>query len=402
MAFGLDASGFTLKRLNDIRADLENAFRAEFGDDIRVGPSSIFGVLIGIFSEPLAEAWELAQGVWWVLNPDQAEGVQLDRAAAILGLEGLEATSSQVDVDAFGDAGTVIPAGSQVSHDSTGAIFVTLAEATIPDDGGGTGTISIATEAQETGEVEAAAGTLTVIETPVTGWDSVTNPADAELGRDEESDPELRARIRDSLEIAGSATVEAIKARLEEVDGVLSVYVVENATGSVDAAGRDPHTFEAIVQGGDDTEIAEKIWANKAAGIRSVTTGAGALAVTVTITDSQGFDHDIDFTRPETVEIWIDIQITTGGDIFTADEEDEIITAVLAEANSLGAGDDVRPWRLEKAVADLLLVQEHNDDVSDITIALGDSGAYDTLTEVVISETQIPDFDSLRTKVTES
>lgn len=400
MAFGLDESGFTLKRLADIRASLETNFRAEFGDSIRVGPSSIFGVLIGIVSGAIAPVWELAQAVWWALDPNQAVGAQLDRAAAILGLTRLAATFSQVSLDVSGAAGTVIPVGSQVQHSGTGALFETIEEVTIPDDGGGTGTISVAAQALESGPVEAASGSLTVIVTSITGWASVTNPLDAELGRDLESDPDLRIRIRESLEIAGSATVEAIKARIEELDGVISVLVVENDSGSVDAAGRPAHTFEAVVDGGDEDEIGNTIWLNKPAGIRSVSTGAGALAIEVNVIDSEGETQVIRFTRPELVSIWVDIVIS--GVVLTTEEEEEVIQAVLDEADTLGAGDDVRNWRLEKAASALPLIQDKNDQITSIEVFLGSGPGpddYDSLGSITITEVQIADFDSTRTRV---
>jgi len=85
--------------------------------------------------------------------------------------------------------------------------------------------------AQEFGPIPAPANTMTEILTSIAGWVSVTNPVDGSLGRDVETDSELRIRRRNSILLVGAGTVESIRARiLQQVAGVTSAFVYENKT----------------------------------------------------------------------------------------------------------------------------------------------------------------------------
>lgn len=89
--------------------------------------------------------------------------------------------------------------------------------------------------AQAFGPIPAPAGSLTEILTPVAGWQSLTNLDAGLTGREQETDAELRLRRAQSLHLIGSATVEAIRARLlQEVPGVTSVTIFENVTMTQD------------------------------------------------------------------------------------------------------------------------------------------------------------------------
>ena len=55
--FGLDDEGFSIKRLQDILAELKDAIQAGFGSDgvtVMTGDESGFGILCGIVSKPIA------------------------------------------------------------------------------------------------------------------------------------------------------------------------------------------------------------------------------------------------------------------------------------------------------------------------------------------------------------
>ncbi|MGC8170052.1 baseplate J/gp47 family protein, partial [Salmonella enterica] len=64
------------------------------------------------------------------------------------------------------------------------------ASVTIPP----SGLITVTATCAAIGAVSAPAGTITTINTPTRGWQSVTNPADAVPGAEVESDAALRSR----------------------------------------------------------------------------------------------------------------------------------------------------------------------------------------------------------------
>lgn len=195
--------------------------------------------------------------------------------------------------------------------------------------------------AQETGAVRAPLTTINTIDTPISGLDTVTNEEEPNLGRTLETDTELRIRRADSLRLAGSATPDAIRAAVANVSGVSTVFLVENQTNVTDPQGREPKSFEVIVEGGDDTEIAQAIQDNRPAGIQTVNRGSQAA---VSATDSEGNLIDIFFSRP--VSIVIDLEIDYSlytEETFPVGGEDAMAQAAFDFGSALGIGTDIFP-----------------------------------------------------------
>ncbi len=128
---GLTKFGFELKRLPQIKAEIESALRTAFGDEIDLRAESVFGQLVGVLSLPISELWEEAQNVYLSFDPDYADGVSLDSLAALTGVTRIPATSTAVTAALFGTAGTVIPAGSQARNSTTGDIYSLTEDVTI-------------------------------------------------------------------------------------------------------------------------------------------------------------------------------------------------------------------------------------------------------------------------------
>ena len=88
-----------------------------------------------------------------------------------------------------------------------------------------TQTFPVELEAEKIGEIAAPAGELTVIETPVAGWLSISNPKAAMLGRAAENTAQIRLRRARELRAPGFCTYEALRAKLLMLDGVRAVVV---------------------------------------------------------------------------------------------------------------------------------------------------------------------------------
>lgn len=218
--WGVTTTGFNKKILDDLITEIEDAERADIDPALNLGPDSVFGQLNGIIGDKLRELWDLGEAIYRALYPDSATGDALENVASINGVFKQAATKSTVTVTITGTPATNIPIGRVISVAGTGDRFVTLATVVI----GGGGTVDVACEAEETGPVAAPAGTLTVIETPVGGWASVTNPLDAELGTNEEGDAALRVRRLEILFNPGAGTLESILAGVSEVVDVVDVF----------------------------------------------------------------------------------------------------------------------------------------------------------------------------------
>lgn len=385
---GLTATGFETKTLAELKIELQDALKATFGASIDLSEQEPFGQILGVMAERFADLWALGQALYQAGTPDGATGVALDEIAALTGTLRLAATTSTVIITATGTPATVLAVGRSISVATIGTRFTTTAAGTITavsawvgstgylvgdrvknsskiyqcitagtsaSSGGptttasditdgtvhwrflgnGTGAVDITAESEQTGPKVAAAGTLTVIGSPVSGWSSVTNFLDAVLGRDLETDADLRLRREAELRATGKAALETIRAAVLEVSGVIACTVFENVTDTTDGDGVPGHAIETLVRGGVDADIAAKIFATVAAGIRAYGSTPN------TVTDSQGIAHTISFTRPTEKTVWATVNLTADVALWPTDGVDQVKAAIVAYGDLQATGKDV-------------------------------------------------------------
>ena len=167
-------------------------------------------------------------------------------------------------------------------------------------------------QAMDTGAIMVLTGTLNVIVTPIGGWNSITNLFPAVTGRARETDEELRARRNLSSSILGGGSIPSIRSNLlQNVQDVTEVFIFENRLSTTDIRGRPSHSFEAVIQGGSNEDIANEIWRIKPAGIESFGN------VTVLVTDSNSDQQAIRFSRATLVYIWVRITLASYGRCFS-------------------------------------------------------------------------------------
>lgn len=335
--FGLSATGFCKKRLDDLVTQLENEFKGVYGANFKVDPETKQGQIIANVAAEYASLWDVAEDSFNSFNPSAALGKALSDLVQYNGLTRQEATKSTVELTLTGTNGTLVPAGSQVEIIDSTVKFETITSVTI-----GAGPALVNAEALETGPIEAAAGTLTTIFTPVTGWSTVTNVADATPGLNEETDEELRARRNRSTALSGQNIVEAIAAQIEALADVISVLVLENDTNvDPDANGVPAHSVEAIVRGGAAEDIKDVLLQNKVPGIPFVGN------TNVPATDSQGVPVDINYTVPTDVPTQVEVTLTINSE-YPTDGDDQIAQNIidyaagtLVPSRQFGVNDDV-------------------------------------------------------------
>ncbi|CAH9012876.1 putative baseplate J/gp47 family protein [Vibrio phage 501E54-1] len=225
------------------------------------------------------------------------------------------------------------------------------------------GMIVLSTSALTGTSVNFPSNTLVTLVSSNLGINSVTNPESFQNGRDRETDAELRFRMDSKEESAGTATKPAIEAALSEVEGVVSALVVRNNTLSNDTTtGIPAKHFETYVRGGNDARIAEVLW--KTAPLFGNFWGD----VTQTITDENGVEQDIRFTRPSDkyAHMTVTYALDPEGE-FPANGEDAMKDAVVAYGNARPSGTDFVP---NKYYAPLYTIE--GMIVSDIQIAVTD------------------------------
>lgn len=353
MSFGVTPTGFVRKTLQDVLASLRAAQAAapELGPNLDTSDLSPTGQLNGTFASELAEVWEVLEDVFASNDPEAATDYALTVLASLTGTARRGATASQVAVTLNLDAGALVPAGSLIAVDGRPDIQCALDE-DVENTGGSAANFSSTATCTQTGPVAINSGTLTVIVNAVSGWNSVTNPADAEQGRTADSDVTLRQRRIDQLALRGGSTVRAITADLldsethPELDGIEDVIVLENTSDVVNGEGLLPHSFEAIIDDGavptvDNDDVAQAIYATKPAGIIA---GGGVFGTA----DTDAGPLPIFFSRATRKNVYVEIGLMTTAE-YPADGDDQVIAAILAYADQLGVGDDVIALRVRAA-----------------------------------------------------
>ena len=343
-SYGVTDQGFNPKLIGDILSDFETQQKTDFGSQIATHGESVLGQLNATFAAAVAENWEVLNAVYRSLYPDSATGEALDNVAAITGVTRLPATQSTVTIRCTGTVGTLLLTGRVVSVDDTGERFVSTEDATINI----SGNVDVAFQSENFGPIELQTPRTLPIETPVASWASAAAVSDAVQGEDLETDAALRARRADLLRFQGSATIEAIRADVLEVDDVAECYVYENVTLATDGRGLPPKSIEVIAQGGTDVDVAEAIFNSKAAGIE--TYGHAGLKVTETVTDSMGIDHEINFTRPDEVDIYMRADVDINAATYPTDGDAQIRAALKAVIDVLLLGETVIYEKLQAQV----------------------------------------------------
>ena len=280
-AFGLTDKGFKAKDFHTIKDDLEAELRKEVDPTLHFGAGSVAGILTAIVAHQARQVWEIAQGLYHSLQPNTATDKALDALCSLTGTYRRKATYSRVKAWVTLESKTTLPKDSRIQTIG-GHFFITTAE--VENKTHSKKDIEADFIAEQPGPLSAHTDTIATIMTPTAGWSKAVIKHTYELGHLDEIDDELRMRRIDELKAKGSSTCEGIKARLRQLDHVEEVHIKENA-----------HSFEAIVKGGKDEEIAHTIWQCKPLGIDT----AGAIAIT--LSDSIGQSHIIRFSRPEMI-----------------------------------------------------------------------------------------------------
>lgn len=443
---GVTETGFEPKTLQEVKTELEAEWRSRFGASVNLSPNTRNAALIGIIADRMAELWEVAEEVYSSFDPDSASGQTLTNLAALTGTIRKQASKSSVVLTATGTAGTALSAGRVASVTGTGVRFATVAPATIAaasawagstaysvgqrvkngssiyqattagtsagsggpsgtgssiaDNsvvwmylGAGVGVIDVEAEAEETGPKTAYSGTVTTIETPVSGWSSVINVLDADVGADIETDAALRARREAELRSAGLGSVDSIRAHVLKVAGVTAVSVFENVNDTIDGDGVPAHGIEVLVEGGDEDDIRTAIFEAKPAGIQTSGLESGV------VTDAQGFTHTVKFSRPEELEVWVIVNVTVDQNLFPADGEAQIEQLILDWGDAQLAGKDIvssalvgQAFKVPGVLDAEALIGLSDPPTSGVTIAaaLRQRAVYDSSRTVVNSSPGTP------------
>lgn len=339
--------GVIVPDTSDIRAQVEAEFKAVFGNDLITEPSTPQGALITRITEERSAIARNNAELANQINPSLSGGIFLDGLTALTGGMRRSSVKSVIQSAIFGGVpGTIIPIGS-LAESLEGEQFETTSNLII----GGTGVVTGSLRAVNSGEISVPVGGLNTVASSVLGWETITNPYAAVIGRDQESDAQLRRRRRQTLALQTTSINEAIVSRLYDLDSVHSLYYLENyenTTQVIDGITLQPHSIWVCVYGGEDEDIAQALFDTKTAG------GGYNGIVTAFATDStNGRKYQVKFDRPEEVNVFVRVTAQSN----TLDLQTIIPDLVMNYVNGFLEGDtsfrvgaDVSPFEISGAI----------------------------------------------------
>lgn len=321
--------GFVRRNYKEILDDKIQRAKELFGEDIDTSDQTPLGKFIRINAYDQAIAEEEIEGVYYARFPNTASGNSLDRLLVFGGISRNPAEAATYSVQITGTAWHILSAGFLVGTD-TDLTFYTVEAARIGSDGKCTVTVCCTTPGT-IGNINASAINKAI--NPDADVASVTGLECITIGRDEESDADLRERLKSAISGAGSCNVNAIRSALLRVPTVQFADVIENDTDAEDGDGRPPHSFECYVVGGENYlhEIGETIFKKRPVGIQTVGDKS------VTITDISGNTRTVKYSNPETIRVNVRVNVKTNTS-FQANGPELIQANVTNYINALGIG----------------------------------------------------------------
>jgi len=304
----IDSTGYHFEDFPSYLSYLTAAYQNIYGADVYLGSDSQDGQWLGTIAQALYDTAALGASTYSSFSPTTAQGVGLSRVVKINGLRRQVPSNSTADLVIVGSAFTVITNGSAI--DSLNQIWNLPASVTIPI----SGTITVTATSAAAGAISAAQDTITGINTPTQGWQTVNNPAAATPGAPVESDAALRNRQSVSTAIPAQTVFDATIGAVSNVSGVTAVSAYENDTGSTDGNGLPAHSISLVVEGGSATDIAQTILDYKTPGTQTYGTTSEAL------TDAKGVPITINFFRPNIDPIAVQVTLTPLSGWITSNE----------------------------------------------------------------------------------
>lgn len=265
-------TGLVTQSLEEIITEITGKYQEIYGNDINIDQNTPDGQMINLLAQMKKDILDLLVQYNSNIDVDQVQGIAQQILYKLNGLEIKSYTYSYVNVKVTTIGPTNLQGLDNNIDNSDGTGY------TIQDTNGNrwilansvinlNGTDEFPFRAAELGGIQCLPNTVTLPETIVSGVVSVTNPAANYITGDTgESDAEYRQRRNKTVALPSQGFDESIEAQLLNLDTVTQVKVYDNRK-SVEVNGIPAHTIWVIVEGGQNSEIGNIIYANIPPGI---------------------------------------------------------------------------------------------------------------------------------------
>jgi len=303
----INENGFQADSFTEILESLSDQLKAIYGQDIDLSQDAPDGQYVAIDAKVISDLQDLALYIYNSFDPDFSQGVQLDRLLKLLARTRIPAKKSSLDVNITVSETVTLDIDYTITDDlGQNWIIQNSQEVT-------TGTTLVTFLSENYGTITLDSNATFEQETIVTQVTALDNPSSAVVGRDEETDQQLKTRRNNILEVNAYSTIGGIVGKILTLDGVDDCIAYENKTDVYDATlDLNAHTYWLIVKGGAVDGIIETISKYKTGG--ADTKGDVTDTWIETFTRSNGttreYIHEMNFDRPTETEIYINVDVT--------------------------------------------------------------------------------------------
>ena len=323
----VDGTGLIIQTLSQIVTELETGFKSIYGNEINLDENSPDGQMINLFAQAKIDILECIASVYNSFSPTNCSGIVLDQRCALNGIYRRAGVKTTLYMTIVTDrvvnlvgvsSGTGTP--FTVSDPSGNQFYLKTNKTTV----NGSNT-SVEFEASNIGDISISPGTIITIVTPTLGVLSVTNPGGALIqGSAEETDASLRYRRSISVSNPSTGYLEGLQGSILALDNVNYAKIYENDTGTTDSFGIPGHSIWPVIDGGDETEIANLIYLKRNAGC-GIWGGTGSTGITGTqhivgVTQVNGLIFDVKYSDATYQNIFINMNVTKYESSHTIDQ----------------------------------------------------------------------------------
>lgn len=222
------SGGIKIADFNQIQTTLIKTYKEIYGSDIDLANTTADGIFINNLALIINNILQSFSALYSNLNVETASGVYLDNLCRLSNVSRKMATKSTVQL---------LITSTETTTLEYGTIFVDNAGIEWEYKGlsqeiqANSEAVTIVVTCKEYGSIIAMANSIT--QTLEVSPFIITQPEDASVGRENETDAELRARRDQSNGAQGITVEESLLGALLEIAGVMDAQIIVNNTGSV-------------------------------------------------------------------------------------------------------------------------------------------------------------------------
>ena len=202
---------------------------------------------------------------------------------------------------------------------------------------------------EEYGKITLPYEIVTKMVNNITGFTAVTNLLEPIYGRKQEGDIELRQSYIAKSALRSNTMIESIVGELlNNIENVESATGYENDTDKTDERGLPPHSIEIIVEGGDNSEIAQAILRRKAGGIQTYG------SIEVGVPGVYGDTIPVRFNRPDYLYTWLKVVLHGDKSQLPTNYASLTIQALISDGAKFVAGTNLLTQLLNDGIYDVV------------------------------------------------